>query len=227
MKTYGCSGTLGDTYVILCILYHVAKQEPIICKHYTIHRNWHGLIKQIYSLMPNIQVEFVNQRNTTNPRIYSSFVPHKKFGTILSSPDDWCVFPQFVFPELSCLPEYYVVLNPQSGRSNQGRILTKKIIDRTVENSRYPVVILGTSQISKQIEGSNVINLTNQTSLLEAMGVISRAQHVTTFQGLMSIVAASQRVQCDVYIRCVGDPCYNERVAPEWIPYHNVQEERL
>lgn len=222
MKTYGCSGTLGDTYVTLCILYYIAKQEPIVCRHYTIHKNWHGLIKQIYSLMPNIRVEFINQRDTINSRIYSSFVPHRKFGTTLSSPDDWCVFPQFVFPKLSCLPKRYVVLNPQSGRLNQGRILTKKIINKTIENSQCPIVVLGISQISEQIKGKDVINLTNQTSLLEAMGVISRAQHVTTFQGLMSIVAVSQRVQSDVYIRSVGDPCYNERIAPEWTPYHRT-----
>jgi len=144
----------------------------------------------------------------------------------LSSTDDWCIFPKFIFPELSRLPEHYVVLNPQSGRPDQGRMLNKRIIDRIVKDSQYPVVVLGTSQISKQIKGSNVINLTNQISLLEAMGVISRAQHVTTFQGLMSLVAASQRVQSSVYIRNIGDPCYTERVAPEWIPYHKIQEEK-
>lgn len=227
MQTYGCSGTLGDTYVTLCILYNTAKRGPIICRHYTIHTNWHGLIRQIYSLIPNIRVEFVNQRDVVHPRIYSSFVPHRKLGTTLSSPDDWCVFPQFIFPKVQHLPEHYVVLNPQSGRPDQGRVLTKKIMDRTIKNSQYPVVVLGTGKTSEQIKGDSVINLTNKTSLLEAMGVISRAQHVTTFQGLMSIVAASQQVQSSVYTRRVGDPCYNERVAPEWSPYHITQEERL
>lgn len=227
MKTYGCSGTLGDTYVNLCILYHVAKQQPIVCKHYTIHRNWHGLIKQIYSLLPNIRVEFINKRDTANPRIYSSFVPHKKFGTTLASRDNWCVFPQFVFPKMSGLPEHYVVLSPQSGRPEQGRILTQKIIDETIANSQYPVVVLGTGEVAKKIAGNNVLNLTNQTSLLEAMGIISQAQHVTTFQGIMSMVAASQRVKSAVYIRRIGDTHYNERIAPEWAPYHIIQGEKL
>jgi hypothetical protein len=227
MHTYSCSGTLGDTYVNLCILYYVATLNPIVCRHYTVHKNWHKLIKQIYSLIPNIRVEFVNKRDTANPRIYSAFIPHRQFGTTLASPDEWCVFPQFVFPKWSDLPEHYVVLNPQSGRPDQGRILTREIIDRTIANSQYPVVVLGTSSVSQQIKGNNVLNLTNQTSLLEAMGIISRAQHVTTFQGLTSIVSASQRIQSSVYIRKVGDPCYNERVAPEWSPYHIIQEERL
>ena len=227
MKTYGCSGTLGDTYVNLCILYHVAKREPIVCKHYTIHTNWHGLIKQIYSLLPNIRVEFINERDTVHPRIYSAFVPHRQSGKTLSSPEDWCAFPQFVFPKLSCLPERYVVLSPQSGRPDQGRILTQKIIDRIVKNSKYPVVVLGTGEVSQQVKGDNVINLTNKTSLLEAMGVAVRAQHVTTFQGIMSMVAASHRVQSDVYIRRTLDPHYSDRILPEWIPYHSVQEERL
>lgn len=227
MKTYGCSGTLGDTYVTLCILYRVAKKEPVVCKHYTIHTNWHGLIKQIYSLLPNICVEFINKRDAANPRIYSSFVPHKQFGTTLTSQEDWCVFPQFVFPKLSGLPERYVVLNPQSGRPEQGRILIKEIIDETIANSQYPVVVLGTGTIAKQVKGSNVLNLTNQTSLLEAMGVVSQAQHVTTFQGIISMVAASQRIKSAVYIRRVGDTHYNERIAPEWTPYHCIQEKRL
>lgn len=227
MLIYSCSGTLGDTYITLCILYHVAKQEPIICRHYTIHTNWHGLIKQIYSLLPNICVEFISKRDTEHPRIYSSFVPHRRLGKVLSSPNDWCVFPQFVFPKLSYLPKDYIVLNPQSGRPEQGRMLTQKIIDRIIVNSSYPVIVLGTSQISKRIEGDNVINLTNKTSLLEAMGIISRAKHVATFQGLMSLVAASQRVQTNVYIRKVGDPCYGERVLAEWAPYHRIQREKL
>lgn len=230
MKTYGCSGTLGDTYINLCILYHIARQEKVVCRHYTIHTNWHGLIKQIYSLLPNIRVEFINKRDTANPRIYSSFVPHRKFGTTLSSPDDWCVFPQFVYPELSCLPhlpERYVVLNPQSGRPEQGRILTEEIIGATIANSQYPVVVLGMGQISKQINGANVINLANKTSLIEAMKIVSMAQHVITFQGIISMVAASHRVQTSVYIRRIGDPCYDERIAPEWAPYHKIQEKKL
>jgi hypothetical protein len=227
MRTYGCSGTLGDTYVTLCILYNVAMLEPIVCRHYTIHTNWRRLIKQIYSLLPNIRVEFINKRDTVHPRIYSSFVPHSRFGTTLTSRDDWCVFPKFIFPTWSGLPKQYIVLNPQSGRPDQGRILTKKIIDKTIANSQYQVVVLGTGAIAGCVIGKNVLNLTNQTSLLEAMGIVSRAQHVVTFQGIMSMVAASQQVKSDVYVRRVGDTHYHERIAPEWTPYHVIQEEKL
>jgi hypothetical protein len=228
MKTYGCSGTIGDTYINLCILYHVAKIEHILCRHHTDNKKWQGLIRQIYSLMPNIRVEFVDKPDTINPRIYSAFTPHKKFGKILSSPDDWCVFPNFVFPKVSDLPEHYVVLNPRSGRPDQKRILTEKIIDTTIKNSCYPVVVLGTSETAKKIKGDNVINLTNKTSLLEALGVVSMAQHVTTFQGIISIMAVSQRIQSSVYIRHILDsPSYSERIVPEWAPYHHVQEEEL
>lgn len=228
MRTYACSGSLGDTYINLCILYHSAKREPTLCRHHTPRKNWHKLIKQIYSLIPNIRVEFVKEPDTTNPRIYSAFVPHREFGKILSSPSDWCVFPQFDFPEFLGLPKNYVVLSPRSGRTDQKRMLTKAIIDRIIKNSQHPVVILGDSEISRQIKGDKVINLTDKTSLLEALGVISRAQHVTTFQGIVSIVAASQRVQSNVYIRRVEDtPSYSERIVPEWAPYHHIQEEEL
>jgi hypothetical protein len=128
---------------------------------------------------------------------------------------------------MSQLPKDYVVLNPQSGRPDQGRILTKGIIDRVIKSSQYPVVVLGTGQASKQVEGDNVINLAGTTSLLEGMGVISRAKNVTTFQGIMSIVAASHRVPSDVYVRNVDVPNLDERIAPEWKPYHKIQEKKL
>ena len=228
MRTYGCSGTLGDTYANLCILYHVAKREPIVCRHYTIHTNWHGLIKQIYSLLPSIRVEFIYERDVTSPRIYSSFTPQRKLGKTLSSPNDWCFFPEFVFPDLSSsLPESYVVLNPQSGRPDQGRILTKEIIDGVVASSRYPVVVLGTGQVSERIKDDNVINLTGKTSLLEAMGIVSRAKNVTAFQGIMSMVAASHRVPSDVYVRGVDVSNLAERIPPEWMPFHKIQEKKL
>lgn len=228
MRTYACSGSLGDTYINLCILYYSAKREPIVCKHHTPRNNWNRLIEQIYSLIPNIRVEFVDKPDTVNPRIYSAFVPHREFGAILSSPSDWCVFPQFDFPMFLGLPKNYVVLNPRSGRTDQKRMLTKSIIDKTIENSHHPVVILGTSKLARQIKGDQVINLTDKTSLLEALGVISRAQYVTTFQGIMSIVAVSQRVQSNVYIRRVEDiPSYSERIVPEWAQYHHIQEEKL
>lgn len=228
MKTYACSGTIGDTYVTLCILYRVAQRERILCKHHTDNKKWQELIRQIYSLMSNIQVEFVDKPDTVNPRIYSAFVPHREFGKILSTPDDWCVFPHFVFPKTPGLPERYIVLNPRSGRPDQKRILTQKIINTTIEDSHYPVVVLGVSEMAQQIKGNNVINLTNKTSLLEAIGIVSRAQHVTTFQGIMSIAAASQRVQSNVYIRHMLDsPSYSERIVPEWAPYHHIQKEEL
>lgn len=227
MRTYGCSGTLGDTYINLCILYHTARREPIVCRHYTTHTNWHKLIKQIYSLLPNIQVEFINQRDTVNPRIYSSFVPHAEFGVTLSSPDDWCLFPQFAFPHLSsCLPKSYVVLNPQSGREDQGRILTKEVIDKTIKDSQYPVVVLGTGQISERIKDDNVINLAGKTSLLEAMGIASKASHFYGFQGLMSFVAMSHRIESKVYANNEGYiHAILARMPKQWEQYCSIVRE--
>lgn len=227
MRTYGCSGTLGDTYVNLCILYYMAKRKPIVCRHYTIHTDWHVLIKQIYSLLPNIRVEFINQRDTDNPRIYSSFVPHEKFGEVLSSPDDWCIFPDFVFPETEVeLPDKYVVLNPQSGKPNENRSMKAETIDKILKISKEPIVIIGTDSRHKNIVAENVINLIGQISLLEAMRITSRADCFMGFQGLMSFVAMSYRVLSDIYARQQSDiSAIEARLPQEWEQYCSIMRD--
>ena len=205
MHTYSCSGTLGDTYINLCILYQIAIRKRITCVHYTKHKKWHELIRQIYSLMPNICVEFVSKRDAYSHRIHSCFEHQIKSEGILSSPSEWHPFPLFIFPAFSSLPEKYVVLNPQSGKEKQGRILTQKVIHETIETASHPVIVIGTGKISEQIQGDNVINLTNKTSLLEAMGISSMAQSAVMFEGLMGMVALSHRVKSDIYIGHIED----------------------
>ena len=58
MKTFFTSGTLGDTYVILCKLYREAQKERILVNHYTSFDELRPAIKEIYSLCSNIIVEF-------------------------------------------------------------------------------------------------------------------------------------------------------------------------
>jgi len=64
MKTYYANGTIGDTYIILCKLYSMAMKEPILCKHLIVYENLRPTIKEIYGLLPNISIEFINEQSS-------------------------------------------------------------------------------------------------------------------------------------------------------------------
>ncbi len=221
MHTYSCSGTLGDTYINLCILYNLAIEESVLCKHYTLAPQWHSLIEQIYSLLPNIRVEFVSERSTSHPRIHSAFSHQEEHGDEFTRPDEWCVFPEFVFPETEIeLPDRYMVLNPQSGKPKENRNIDGKSIREILKTCADPVVVIGTGKKHKDILGANVINIVGRTSLLEAMSIVSKASHFCGFQGLMSFVAMSHRVQSDVYVRSESDiHAILTRMPEQWKQY--------
>lgn len=226
MQTYGCSGTLGDTYINLCILCSIATQEPIICKHYTLHSDLHALIRSIYSLVPNIHVDFVNTRDTKHPRIHGAFAHHESYGKVLADPNKWCIFPQFAFPILSNLPEHYVVLNPQSGRKSQERIMRPTTIHKTISTAKYPIIVIGTSKTAKEIQGKNIINLVNKTSLLEAMGIVSQSQQLISCQGLMCFVAMSYKIRSAIYIKQKSDTiALKIRTPKQWEQYGGLINE--
>jgi len=224
MHTYSCSGTLGDTYINLCILYNFAIKEAVLCKHYTLVLQWHSLIEQIYSLLPNIRVEFVSERATSHPRIHSAFSHQEKHGDEFARPDEWCVFPEFVFPKTEIeLPDRYTVLNPQSGKPKENRHIEGKSIHEILKTSVDPVVVIGTGKKHKDILGSNVINIVGRTSLLEAMSIVSKASYFCGFQGLMSFVAMSHCVQSDVYARSESDiQAISARMPEQWKQYCSI-----
>lgn len=221
MHIYSCSGTLGDTYINLCILYHIAIKEVVLCRHYTAMLQWHSLIKQIYSLLPNIYVEFVTKREMSYPRIYSTFLHQEKYGDHFAQPDKWCIFPEFVFQETNTkLPDRYTVLNPQSGKPGENRSIDEETISSILKISKEPIVVIGTDKRYKNILGTNVINIVCKTSLLEAMCIVSKANYFHGFQGLMSFVATSYRVHSNIHARSKNDiHAIFTRMPKQWEQY--------
>ena len=221
MKTYGCSGTLGDTYLNLCILYHIAIKECIICRHYTVVKSWSPLIRQIYSLLPNIHIEFVNERDTLHTRIYALFSLQEKHGDELNTQRDWCFFPKFVFMTTNFnLPPEYMVLCPKSGKPSENRDIKDSTIDKIIRTSKLPIVIIGTSKDYINIIGKNIINLVGRTSLLEAICIVSNATSFVGFQGLMSFVAMSHRVPSYIHTRQPYDvKAVQVRTPKQWEKY--------
>ena len=121
------------------------------------------------------------------------------------------------------LPDDYVVLSPKSGKPNENRSLSEQTIDMASRASRKLVVIIGESKEYKYIRGKNIINLIGKTCLLEAMSIVSRANHFSGFQGLMSFVAMSHRVKSTVHVRSESDiHAVFARMPKQWEQYCSI-----
>ncbi len=201
--------------------------EKIICKHYTLFIDWHKSISQIYSLMSNINVEFVNQRDMIHPRIHSTFDCHERLGKTLSDPGDWNIFPKFEFPmSRLLLPNKYMVLSPYSGKPSENRRMSDRAINRIIRSSNHPVIVIGNRHQQIDAKYAHVINLVGKTSLLEAMSIVSGANIFVGFQGVMSFVAMSNCVNSTIYTRQVSDVrSIKVRTPRQWLRYCSIVED--
>ena len=111
---YKCGGTLGDTYIHLCILYKLALTDEIHIYHRTKHKYWHDHIRDIYSLLPNIEVEFTDAIDSIRcPSVYSTFHDQKEKKFLEP-------FPDFHYPDHHItLPHKYSIIVPTSGKPNE------------------------------------------------------------------------------------------------------------
>ncbi len=122
IKYINCSGSLGDSYINLLKLYNLSKESKIHCHHFTYHDYLHSAIKSIYSLC-DISVDFRDNIPDDNWRDIISLFKNCEDKLELSVK----IFPEF--PKLHDLykkfdlPEKYRVINIQSGRQEQGRII--------------------------------------------------------------------------------------------------------
>lgn len=189
-------GTLGDTYI--CVCHWINKRQPIEVLHYTRHSYWHKEIRDIYSLLPNVRnVTFTEKRPGEK---WSS--PYSKVNRMIGELEP---FPKFSFPESKFDPgEPYIALCPKSGKPSENRRMRREEVDRIVRKAPMPVVVIGPGE----------------TSLLEAMGLVSRARKFFGSQGLMSFVALSHKVQSTVYVPNEREYlAFRGRLARPWIKF--------
>ncbi|GAG95106.1 unnamed protein product, partial [marine sediment metagenome] len=146
MKTYYTTGTIGDAYVIVCKLYVVAKQEQILCKHYSGLEEVERTIREVYSLIPNINVEFINKRSS-DINVWGTFEPcqlKQEWSRYnLKQPK---YYPEFELGNLSHfnLPDAYVTLQIKAGtHAPYSRSLSIDTIREILNGSKLPVVIIG------------------------------------------------------------------------------------
>lgn len=205
MKTYYAGGTIGDAYVILCKLYPVAKKEKILCRHYTAYERLRPIIKEIYSLIPNIGVEF-RKPKTPIIEICGTF----RFPGQESERAEYDLEPEY-YPELESadidrfnLPEAYETLQIKAG-SHGDRNLPPETVKRILNSSRSPVVFIGENTTDLSTESFNAMDLRGRTTVKEVASIIKGSRHFYGSLGFLSFLAVSQRIMSDVYIKSQQD----------------------
>lgn len=189
------SGTLGDTYI--CICHCLGITEDINIEHKTKHLYWEQEIRDIYSLLPRVKSVDVNDTGSWGASPYA-YIKHKV--------DEFDPFPNFKFPASKLAPgEPYTVLCPKSGKpSEQGRRIRADEIKRIEDASDMPVVIPEPGK----------------TTLLEAMGLVARANRFYGVQGLMSYVALSHKTTSVVYVPNSKEwIAFRSRLASQWMQF--------
>lgn len=200
MKIYYTSGTAGDAYIILCKLYLQAISEQILCKHYTIHKKTHLIIKEIFSLMPNIFLEFLDNL-PRQPRIRGAFFydGYKNENPYNLKP---VFYPDFNLPSLSHikLPEKYIVIQPISG-TRGNRKLDKKTIKKIIKESNFMPVFVGKNRYKLGLSKTlNIFNFSGQTTFKEDLSIIKGCQYFFGSQGVLSFFAISQKIMSTIYV---------------------------
>lgn len=205
MKTYYAGGTVGDAYVILCKLYSVAKKEKILCRYYTAYERLRPVIKDIYSLVPNIRVEFMNERNSDVEMVgaFKYQGQEREQNRYNFEPE---YYPEFESGDVSYfnLPEAYEALQIKAG-SHGDRDLLPEVFNRILRVSKLPVVLIGENTSSFSSESFNAMDLRGKTSVKEVVSIIRGSRHFYGPLGFLSFVAVSQRIMSDVYIKAQQD----------------------
>lgn len=199
MKSYYTGGTVGDTYITLCKLYPIARKEKILCRHHTIHKEVEQVVQEIYSLLPNIYVEFLKDE-------LLKVQVHGVFGQPGAEQDKYNFkpeyYPEFDLESIECfgLPEAYMTLQAVSG-FRQDRRLPARTIEKVVANAKLPVVLIG--EAGEKVEGINDVR--GLTSIKQIINIVRNSKYFHGPQGFLSFVAVSQKVPSTIYITSNGD----------------------
>lgn len=201
MRTFYTAGTVGDSYVILCKLYPIAKKERILCRHYTPYVPAHSVVKEIFSLLSNIQVEM---RMSKDPEMYvcGGFVYEgykeevKEYGLV---PEYYPVFEPADASRFK-LPAEYEVLQIEAGTDPIRRKskLPGETINNITRNATLPIVIIGDKSFG--MKKRDLMDLGGRTTIREAITVIRNSKHFYGRLGFLGFVAVSQKVPSSIEV---------------------------
>lgn len=192
---------MGDAYIILCKLYSVAMKKSILCKHYTKHKDVRHIIEEVYGLVPSIEVEFLD---APFPGVRMSGA----FQNCVAEKAEYGIepeyYPRFELGDGFVLPKTYEVLQIEAGR-DQSRRLSLGIMEKVLEASNAPMVVVGASGGAHFVKGYGVVDLRGKTNIKQVVGVIKNSNHFYGPQGFLSYVAVSQRVFSTVFTKTRSD----------------------
>ena len=203
---YNSAGTLGDAFFIVLKLLN---KEVRTINHYTVHKKAYPQIKEILSLLGDIEF---NIRNSRAENSITGFLEEK---------DNVPPFPEFNLPDIKKfnLPDKYAIIQLQAG-VNIEKTPWKKIGSNVAEHlNNLPTVLLGTDKRDIKFLKRDVIDLRNKTSLLECLSVVRSSKAFYGNQGLLAFFALSQKVNSKIWLKSPSDnravKCRIERI-PEW-----------
>ena len=219
MKIYHASGTVGDTYVILCKLYRIAAWERILCNHYVAYKELRPVIREIYALLPNIELSF-KDIETPVVELSGAF----RFPGQEAEQGKYNLNPEY-YPEFEPgnidrfnLPQAYETLQVKAG-SHGERSLYAETIVRILAESNLPVILIGENSESLSAEDFNVIDLRGKSSVKETISIIKESERFHGPLGFLSFVAVSQRVMSNVYMRSqldISAISFRTEAVEEW-----------
>lgn len=210
-REFFCQGTLGDTYIFCCKLIALGF-DPIKLFHRTAHKYWYQEIHEIYKLLPNIDVHFTEKDYPDLIEITSN--THEQEMNFFPN-FDWS---NVGITDITSMNNNYLVIQPESGKPKgfNHKELKPKIVQEKIYQSELPVVVLGTSSRYKYLKCA--YNLIGETSITEAMYIVSKASKFIGPEGLLSFVALSHKVNSEIYFKSY-DAVFNRIVDTPWDGY--------
>lgn len=186
MKEVSARGTLGDAYVISCKI--KAIKDIVHVFHHTKHSFWRGIISEIYSLLDNAKITFVDSPRLDIEEITSDV--HEQ---------EMNFFPRWDVKGHFTVIKPYIVVQPHSGKPMGGnsKQLPKFFLQSILSTSAYQCALLGTDKKYETI--TNCVNLIGKTTITDSIQIIRNAEKFIGPEGLLSFIAASYKIKSTIY----------------------------
>jgi len=204
---------MGDAYLLVCYMRSWG-DTPVEVHHATAREALHHMIREIYSLLPNIKLKIVPHGTKVKPFMGPGAAQILRRET---NRPNFTPFPDWNLPIYPGLPKKYSVLAPISGKPwEKNRSMPQREIDRALKELKEPVVMIGT----KNPKVNGVVDLSGKTTIPEALSIISGASAFSGFQGMLAYMALSQKVPSYVYVNGEGQYLsFRGRMMRKWVKY--------
>ena len=186
MREISVRGTLGDSYIACCKIKNI--KDIVHVFHHSSHNYWRGLISEIYSLLDNAKITFVDSPREDLEEITSNV--HEQ---------EMNFFPRWDVKGHFTVIKPYIVIQPHSGKPLGGnsKQFPKFFLQSILSSSAYQCVLLGTDKKYECV--TNCVNLIGKTTITDSIQIIRNAEKFIGPEGLLSFIAASHKVKSVVY----------------------------